>query len=335
MPIDAPFEYLSFGTTFNRTFGIFADHFDFFSFIAIFSVIPYIILQVSLGVLVGLYILEESGEVPDFHISHIPMIILVMGLQLVVYSAGTIFGKAAITLGVARMYVGQRISFVECLKDAWAMKWPLLSVTFLMGLGFMAAALLVALVVAIAVASASFLGGFLAFVIIVGAGFAVLYGYIGVCLVTSSVMVEQIKAPVRALNRSWELAAGSRTYITFTLFCLWFMNNLLARLLQSLFFGADPMEVFFSVVGLVVIGVPQFLFFPLHAILETVMYLNLRVGRESMNHQVLASELMREAGGETHSTGDQPSSAFANPSVDYRHVPLVDAEEYQAPTDIL
>ena len=67
--------------------------------------------------------------------------------------------------------------------------------------------------------------------------------------------------------------------------------------------------------------------------LETVMYLNLRIGRESLNHHVLSSDLMND--------GSASSSLFqsnidagitmdfsAPPKMtDYRHVPLMDRDE--------
>jgi len=61
---------------------------------------------------------------------------------------------------------------------------------------------------------------------------------------------------------------------------------------------------------------------------ETVLYLNLRVGRESMNHQVLSGDLNNAL-----SSLSQPSasttddSAFSHDSMSYRHVPLMDGED--------
>jgi hypothetical protein len=62
---------------------------------------------------------------------------------------------------------------------------------------------------------------------------------------------------------------------------------------------------------------------------ETVLYLNLRVGRESMNHQVLSGDLNDALS----SSPSQPSasstddSAFSHDSTSYRHVPLMDGED--------
>lgn len=64
------------------------------------------------------------------------------------------------------------------------------------------------------------------------------------------------------------------------------------------------------------------------------MYLNLRIGRESLNHQVLSSDLMNEGsasrfrsddGGMDGSIGIGGSGPLN--MTDYRHVPLVDKED--------
>ena len=54
---------------------------------------------------------------------------------------------------------------------------------------------------------------------------------------------------------------------------------------------------------------------------ETVLYLNLRIGRESMNRPVLTSELTPE---KTSTVLDDISTPGI---LDYRQVPLIDVEE--------
>lgn len=61
--------------------------------------------------------------------------------------------------------------------------------------------------------------------------------------------------------------------------------------------------------------------------LETVMYLNLRVGRESMNHSVLSADLLRDASSSTRTFRQDEYAAAPASMIDYRHVPLMDQEE--------
>jgi hypothetical protein len=65
--------------------------------------------------------------------------------------------------------------------------------------------------------------------------------------------------------------------------------------------------------------------------LETVLYLNLRIGRESMNHQVLSGDLMNDAAPASRFRNDDdpgaPTMSEESMVGDYRHVPLMDDED--------
>lgn len=61
--------------------------------------------------------------------------------------------------------------------------------------------------------------------------------------------------------------------------------------------------------------------------METVLYLNLRIGRESMNHQVLSGDLMNDASSISRFRNDDPGAEISAQSMDYRHVPLMDVED--------
>ena len=61
--------------------------------------------------------------------------------------------------------------------------------------------------------------------------------------------------------------------------------------------------------------------------LETVLYLNLRIGRESMNHQVLSGDLTNDASAAARFRNDDPAAEEGGQVMDYRHVPLVDQDD--------
>jgi hypothetical protein len=65
---------------------------------------------------------------------------------------------------------------------------------------------------------------------------------------------------------------------------------------------------------------------PTRTSLETVLYLNLRIGRESMNHQVLSADLLSGASNVSRFRNDDPGASGDSQNMDYRHVPLVDEE---------
>ena len=107
MTIDDPFEYLTFGATFSRTFSLFFDRFDLFCAIAAIVMVPFVVLVLTLGIF-GAYTLIEQEGIPDFQPKHIPLIAFVVFLQAVAYEMATVLGQGAISKAVAMMYVGQQ-----------------------------------------------------------------------------------------------------------------------------------------------------------------------------------------------------------------------------------
>lgn len=264
MPINEPFEYLTFGGTFSRTFSLWFDRFDFFTSIAAVVLVPLTALTISVGLVSAIWIVETE-EIPDFHPKHLPLIIFIFGMQYFVYSLATIIGRGAISLGVARMYVGQPVNMMDCLKEAWAKKCTLLTVSLFMGSAMLFAVAILATFIFIAVAFTNAFSIFLAVVVslcVCAAGF---YGYIGIVLTSPSIMIENFSGPIQGMKRSWELATGSRCYLFWTLFCLWFLNDMVSRALLNIFVGGDIMDVVFSLAGLVVAILPLLIYFPLHA----------------------------------------------------------------------
>mmetsp|Transcript_1703 Transcript_1703/g.3877 ORF Transcript_1703/g.3877 Transcript_1703/m.3877 type:complete len:349 (+) Transcript_1703:180-1226(+) len=325
MTIDEPFEYLTFGGTFGRTFSLFVDRFDLFMGLSGVVIVPFAVLLLTTSIIAASIIIREE-EVPDFHPHHIPAIVLIVLVQLILYELCSVIGQGAVSKAVASVYVGQRPGFGHCLKDAWKMKWSLLGSSVLVYGALCVAFIPAWIFVAMAIMSPNPLTITLA--VLSGLAFVggALYGYIGVVMVSPAIMIETIKNPIQAITRSWELATGSRCYLLCTMFCLWFINQLVARLLHNMFVTGDVMDILFSIVGIVVSIVPMLLFFPLHAILETVLYLNLRIGRESMNHQVLSADLLSDAPSNVSRFRNDDPTVSESHVGDYRHVPLVDSE---------
>ena len=264
MPIDEPFEYLTFGGTFSRTFSLWMDRWEFFSIIAGIVLLPFTVLFVTVALVAAIWIVEED-EIPDFHPKHLPLVISIFGLQYLVYSVATIIGRGAISLGVARMYVGQPVTVMECMKEAWAKKCTLISVSAIMGAAMLVCVFIVSMFIGIATASPNGLTIFLAVVttlVVVAGGF---YGYVGIVLTNPSIMIENLSGPIHGMKRSWELVAGSRCYLICALFCLWLMNDLVSRLFHNLFVGGDVMDMYFTIVGILISVLPLVVYFPVHA----------------------------------------------------------------------
>eukprot|EP00934_Nitzschia_sp_Nitz4_P004137 Nitzschia sp. Nitz4//scaffold101_size76361//74273//75368//NITZ4_005619-RA/size76361-snap-gene-0.8-mRNA-1//1//CDS//3329532209//4127//frame0 len=327
MTIDEPFEYLSFGRTFSRVFAIWTDRMDFFTAIAGAILVPWAVLLITVSFTMAYWILEAE-TIPDFHPRHIPLVVFVFGLQYFLFALVTILGESAASIGVARMYVGQRPTIVECFQEAWSKKYALFGAAVIIGLAAFVALAVVAIIGGIAVVKPNLFTVLLATLVGLAVAIGGSYAAIGVSMTTAAISAEGISSPMQALHRSWELASGSRCYLLCALFCLWFANDLVTRLLHNIFITGDTLDVMFSFAGIMVSLMPILFYFPLSAILKTVLYLNLRIGRESMNHQVLSSDLLKDASSlATRFRNDGNTTSESVGSMDYRHVPLMDSEE--------
>lgn len=330
MTIDEPFEYLTFGSTFSRTFGILVDCFDVFMALSAIAVIPYAILITTVSIVGVVFIIEED-QIPDFHFKHLPLILAVLTIQLIVHILFTIAGRGAIVRAVALMYIGQRPTWLSCLKEAWKHRGSLFCASSIICGALILAFILPFAFTTIAVTNPNVFTVTIAVLLDLVFIVAVVFGYIGTVMAYPAIVIENFKG-LQGIQRSWDLSSGSRCYLLCALFCMWFVNNLVSRLLHNMFTTNDVMDVLFSIVGIVVEVLPMLLFFPLHTILETVMYLNLRIGRESMNHQILSTDLMNDAPQSARFRNDNPGLADESGlSMDYRHVPLMDNDEAQAP----
>jgi hypothetical protein len=263
MTIDEPFEYLTFGGTFSRTFGLLIDRFDLFMGITGIVMIPYTILLVTLGIFIASVVIREE-EVPEFHPTHLPTIILVVLVQMICYEFATVIGQGAISQAVSMLYVGQSPNWYQCVVAAWNKKWPLIGSSVLLYGGLFVAFIPTWIIIVLAVTIPN--GFTIALAVLVGIAYVVMgqYVFIGLIMTSPAIMIEGHRSPIKGMTRSWELASGSRVYLLCTMFCLWFMGNLVSRLLNNMFVTGDIMDLMFSIVGVVVTVIPMILFFPLH-----------------------------------------------------------------------
>lgn len=330
MSIDEPFEYLTFGGTFGRTFGLMIDRFDLFMAISTVVFIPFVVLYLTSIIFAASVIIRED-EIPDFHPKHLAILIFVFAMQFLLYDVSSVVGQGAVTHAVAQIYIGQRPTWLNCLKKGWKKKWVLVCSSLIVHGSLMLS--LIPMLIIISFTAFNPNGFTIALSVITGIAYlcGAIFGYLGVILTSPAIMVEGFTSPIKGIQRSWELATGSRCYLFCTLFCFWFLNQLIVRLLHNMFVSGNIMDAMFSIVGIVMSVVPVLIYFPLHSILETVLYLNLRIGRESMNHQVLSGDLMNDAAPASRfRTDDDPGApTMSQESMvgDYRHVALMDDED--------
>ena len=170
---------------------------------------------------------------------------------------------------------------------------------------------------------------------------------------------------ISGLQRSWELSDGSKIYIGCSLFVLEVAKTIFSMILHAIFATQHPATVKATMWDTLVDIMPMIIFFPLSAMyvviivglccmlsthvtthnvltvlyssLETILYLNLRVGRESLNGAVLSSDINATPGSDRPmpELRDAPavnmmSSDTVTETIDYRHIPLVEDDDFAA-----
>jgi hypothetical protein len=261
-----PLQYLSFGATFSRTFSIFFDRFDLFLALSAIVLVPFCIIAITLAIFFISLALRED-EIPNFHPKHLPLIGSIVGLQILLYAVITIVGRGAMIRAVAEMYLGDgshAVNWMKCFKKSLEQFWSLLGASVMVVGGLVLLAILPVFVVMMAMIHTNFLWVILACIVLLAFVIAGVYIFISFIMASPAIIIEQ-RTALEGLQRSWELSSGSRCYIMCTLFCLWFVNNLVSRLLSNMFMNGDAMDLLFSVAGIVVTVLPMLVFFPLHA----------------------------------------------------------------------
>mmetsp|Transcript_327 Transcript_327/g.745 ORF Transcript_327/g.745 Transcript_327/m.745 type:complete len:485 (+) Transcript_327:305-1759(+) len=389
------FEYLSFGGTFRRTVGLFMDHYDLFGILSAVSLVPYGMCYSTLT-LFTLAVQLEQRENPDFHPSHLPLLTLVVLLEAGLYAVFTLAGRAAMFRAVAQLYVRSSspssaagvpgaasnqgiISWQRCFRDAFQKNLVTLMGAALITIFAMLGIALIPYFTGVWVLMSPNLFTVILFTICASAGLAYgTYVYIGWILSGPAIVLEQqghrqatlrncnCEGAKRGLRRSWELTTDSRCYVMCSLFILYMVHTIVRRLMHTLFTNSGTVnDVLFTIPGILAEFLPKFIFFPLHSILEAVLYLNLRIGREALSRDMLEAEIQHglddlnntsenaangTGGWMTSSVLDEFSSqgegagaatggnsngglgmfSFRqNVSTDYRQVPLMDGEQQQ------
>jgi hypothetical protein len=221
-----------------------------------------------------------DGSYMGFHPHHIPMLATIVGLQLLTYAIVTILGRGAMCRAVAELYVGQTPDWKDCLMQVYqTRKGPLLgaSVTATLALGL--PAMLPVGLLTLAIVKESFGLVLLGTVLFLGHVLVAFYAYASTVLVTPALVIEPLPilgssiggsnrggclgVCLAALQRSWDLSAGSRCYILCSLFSMFFVHDLIRRLLHNMFTKGNLVD--FSFVGILMMMIPMILFLPLYA----------------------------------------------------------------------
>jgi len=191
------------------------------------------------------------------------LIVTVIGIQFLLYSAVTVVAFGAMIRAVGMIYIGQRPTLGSCLRYSWNRFLTVLLADLM--LNGAVVVIMIPLAIAIYVSLTSQKVAILLCTLIALIAFivAATYFQIGLVLTIPSIIIESsnITTPIQGLKRSWELADGSRCYLLCTLLLFALVSNLITRLLHNMFLTKDLMDALFSVAGIVVTVIPLLVFF--------------------------------------------------------------------------
>jgi hypothetical protein len=244
---------LSLGEVLDTSLGIYRQ---LFSPLVIIS-----ILTQSLPLALGVYV-EAAGGV----MQQPALWTLSLGLSLVLGSVGT----AASTFIVANAYVGTAITW----QDAFLRSTPFMG-------RLIGTSMLVSLLVGL---------GLLALLV---PGLILLCGLV---LTPPALVLEDLPGGVPAMARSWALSRGFRWRILAALlvaFVLLLIPAIALGSIAGIGAVADLSEETFTLLAMIITAMLQVLVYPYFYVLTTVLYYDLRVRKEGLDLEMLASGLLR------------------------------------------
>jgi hypothetical protein len=283
------FKRLSLDESLRRVFDVYVSGFFPFTKIAVVLVGVNTILWSAIFpfLLSALNVTRPDISDPMFAVSHTGKFFLLLGPHVVLSLLVSPIAAGSMIKAATDIYAGRQPDYVACLKVGVRKALPLLVASLLAMLATMVGLLL-----------------FLAPGIYISV----------VWFVFAPAIVVENFGITGSLKRSYDLVSGNWCYVFCTKLIV-LVIMLVVQTLWSLIFagGADAGHTLFSVKGSVIAVIPSLFYTPLFAIMQTVMYFNLRVEKEGLNADVLLHEM-----------GDRAES---DP---YHHVPLMDDE---TPTD--
>jgi hypothetical protein len=134
--------------------------------------------------------------------------------------------------------------------------------------------------------------------------------YLSLCtyLIFPAIVVEDLSA-LGGVKRAIELIQNRWCYVFGMVFSYLLVVDIGGGIIQKLILGTDPTAAF-SPIGVLVSFLPQIFFLPALVILQTLLYLNLRIDKEGLNFAVLNRDVL--GGVEAYSSvdSDETQSKF-------------------------
>jgi len=289
-----PFQRLTAGGTFHRTFKIFAQRYDLFLIISGFVFVPLVPLMItvfqnigfSMHTMMGGWIppqpnttidfddaflfstmapsFNSNGDVEDSTNAATQMTNLSWQfvVEYVVFLCFAFAGRVAMAHAVAELYAGRDPSWLDCCKKG-LQRWCDIFLAFmLMNAMVFGCQVVVNILLMLAILTKIRIIMVLGFLLVVAWMVAFLFAMVSLSLLAPVIMVEGTR-PVQSIKRCWELSWNNRCYIFCTIFCLCMMYYVVQLLLYVILASTGGVDFVFSALGAFLIMLPAWIYLPM------------------------------------------------------------------------
>jgi len=320
MPSEDLFQRLTAGATFNRTLNIFTKRFDLFLLISLMVFVPLVAMSVTLLGCIGsslhtlmdtmdlsnrylqqtsYYRYDDDDQAPDLDpaafqdfmdqlVANAGVIAGQILVEMLLFYIFVIAAQVAMIYAVGQLYVNRDPRFSECLKKGFS-KWCSLFGAIMLVVNTMQVGNFI-LGSILSTDPSNVLITLLVFVVYVAWMVFMTYVFVSLAILSPAIVIENL-GPIDGIKRAWDLANSNRCYIFCTSFCSGLIYNLLILIISGIIMNVFGKDAIFNAWGALVTLIPAIIYIPFDCILKTVVYLNIRVQREGMNHGVLINDL--------------------------------------------
>lgn len=290
------FRPLRFGEVFTRVLDVFYEEFIVFAKLSAVTVLPQVVVAAAVfwlmfdmdAPLFGDTIVNPTRGVERLE-NHLTSFFMLTTYEIVLVFILTLIGQGAMVRATTQLYLGQDANWHSCWKDSLK-RARTLQFAGLILFGCLLSTMLVPYgIFALGMHKGSYF--IMATSLLLHAAWFVAFVYIMVCamLVFPAIMVERLSS-VEGITRAIELARQRWCFLFGVAVSYGSIKFAIQYLVQKVLLGEDPMDCV-SAGGVLATLLPSIVFLPVTSIVNTVLYVHLRVDIEGMNGETLRSEV--------------------------------------------
>lgn len=341
------FQRLTGGGTFNRALAIFAKRYDLFLIVTGIIFVPLVAANITMMSLMGSsmqtfmdamdtsnrFLQEYSYQSGTANNEDLSALLMAQSglfwaqlfVEFVIFMVFALAGRAAMSYAVGLLYAGRDPHWCECFKVGFRKWCAVFCAAMIVGLCMGVGNLLTQVIAQVFFSISPYLL-FISIAIMIAWLVFIIFVYVSLVILIPVIMIENLGS-LDGIKRAWTLSWNNRCYIFCTLFCFLLVYYLGILVLAVIIGSVGGSNALFTAVGSIALTLPSLVFLPIATILETVVYLNIRVQREALNVDVLIKDLDGDQKLVIEEYADNPSVKMtAGYSAPSKYVPVTEKD---------